>query len=195
VIGDHTWSHPDLSTLPQQAIRSQLARTLSEITKVTGGPTRLMRPPYGATDRTVGKVTGDLGMAQITWSVDTNDWRDRNTAIVAHRAITWAHRGDIVLMHDIHPTTVNAVPQILRGLAKGGFTFVTVPELLAAHPIAPGRLYYHQGPVRAPHTGSAARTAAKSCTAPGDEHLMCSLARQGFTLPELHVSPPLTPGR
>ena len=192
-IGDHTWSHPDLSTLPQQAVRSQLARTLKEITKVTGGPTRLMRPPYGATDKSVGKVAGTLGMAQIIWSVDTNDWRDRNSAIVAHRAITWAHRGDIILMHDIHPTTVNAVPQILRGLAKRGFTFVTVPELLAAHPIAPGRLYYHQGPISAPHTGRAARTAAKPCTTPGDRQLMCSLAKHGFTLPELYVPRPLDP--
>jgi peptidoglycan/xylan/chitin deacetylase (PgdA/CDA1 family) len=194
-IGDHTWSHPDLSTLPRQVVRSQLARTLREITKATGGPTRLMRPPYGATDRSVGKVAGTLGMAQITWSVDTNDWRDRNSAIVAHRAIAWARRGDIILMHDIHPTTVSAVPQILRGLSKRGFTFVTVPELLAAHPIAPGKLYYHQGPIRAAHARKAAHTAAKPCTTPGDKKLMCSLAKHGFTLPELYVPRPLDPGR
>ena len=194
VIGDHTWTHPDLSTLPKQAVRSQLTRTLSEITKVTGGPTKLMRPPYGATDRTVGKVAATLGMAQITWSVDTNDWRDRNSAIVAHRAITWAHRGDIILMHDIHPTTVQAVPQILRGLTKRGFTFATVPELLAAHPIAPGKLYYHQGPVKTPHRGSAARSAPKPCTTSGDQPLRCALAKQGLTLPELYVPRPLNSG-
>lgn len=83
-----------------------------------------------------------LGLAQIIWDVDTDDWRDRNSAIVAHRAISRAHRGDIILMHDIHPTTVRAVPKILRGLAKRGFTFVTVPELLAAHPPKPGRVYF-----------------------------------------------------
>jgi len=143
-VGDHTWSHPDLSRLPKPAVRSQLTRTSKEIIKVTGGPPRLMRPPYGATDKGVGKVARKLGMAQIVWSVDTDDWLDRNSAIVARRAIK-ARRGDIVLMHDIHPTTVNAVPRILRGLAKRGFTFVTVPELLAAHPVKPGKVYFDEG--------------------------------------------------
>ncbi|MCW2859868.1 MAG: hydrolase [Actinoallomurus sp.] len=144
-IGDHTWSHPDLSRLPERAVRSQLTRTLTEISRVTGGPTRLMRPPYGATDRHVGAVARRLKLTQIVWSVDTNDWLDRNSAIVAHRAISRAHRGDIILMHDIHPTTVKAVPKILRGLRKRGFTFVTVPQLLAAHPLKPGKVYFDGG--------------------------------------------------
>jgi peptidoglycan-N-acetylglucosamine deacetylase len=144
-IGDHTWDHRDLSTLSKGAIRSELTRTRTEIVRVTGGPVKLMRPPYGATDKRVGRVARGLKMAQIVWDVDTDDWLDRNSAIVAHRAITRAHRGDIILMHDIHPTTVNAVPRILRGLAKRGFTFVTVPDLLAAHPLKPGKVYYSEG--------------------------------------------------
>jgi peptidoglycan/xylan/chitin deacetylase (PgdA/CDA1 family) len=144
-VGDHTWSHPDLSRLPEKRIRTQLTRTLTKITRTTGRPVELMRPPYGATDRHVGKVARSLGLAQIVWDVDTDDWRDRNSEIVAHRAISRAHRGDIILMHDIHPTTVRAVPKILRGLAKRGFTFVTVPELLAAHPLKPGRVYFDGG--------------------------------------------------
>jgi peptidoglycan/xylan/chitin deacetylase (PgdA/CDA1 family) len=144
-IGDHTWDHPDLSTLDKRAIRAELTRTLDEIVRVTGGPVRLMRPPYGATDKRVGKVARDLKMAQIVWDVDTDDWRDRDSAIVAHRAVSRARRGDIILMHDIHPTTVNAVPKILRGLAKRGFTLVTVPDLLAAHPLKPGKVYYDGG--------------------------------------------------
>ena len=144
-IGDHTWSHPDLSRLPERAVRSQLTRTLTEISRVTGVRTRLMRPPYGATDRHVGAVARRLKLTQIVWSVDTNDWLDRNSAIVAHRAISRAHRGDIILMHDIHPTTVKAVPKILRDLRKRGFTFVTVPQLLAAHPLKPGKVYFDGG--------------------------------------------------
>jgi peptidoglycan-N-acetylglucosamine deacetylase len=144
-IGDHTWSHPQLSTLSDGAIRSQLVRTLGEIRRATGGTTGIMRPPYGATNRRVGVVTRGLGLAQILWSVDTNDWRDRNSGIVAHRAISWAHRNDIILMHDIHPTTVNAVPRILDGLSKRGFTFVTIPELFAGRPLKPGRAYLDGG--------------------------------------------------
>jgi peptidoglycan/xylan/chitin deacetylase (PgdA/CDA1 family) len=145
VIGDHTWTHPDLSRLSKRQIRRQLTRTRSEMTRVTGRPVRLMRPPYGSTDKSVAKVTRGLGLAQIVWSVDTDDWLDRNSAIVARRAISRARRGDIILMHDIHPTTVNAVPKILRGLAERGFTFATVPELLAAHPLKPGKVYFHGG--------------------------------------------------
>jgi peptidoglycan/xylan/chitin deacetylase (PgdA/CDA1 family) len=144
-IGDHTWTHPQLTTLSDGAIRSQLIRTLREIHQATGGTTHLMRPPYGATNSRVGDVTRKLGMAQILWSVDTNDWRDRNAKIVAHRAIYWAHRNDIILMHDIHPTTVNAVPKILSGLSRRGFTLVTVPQLLAGRPLKPGKVYLSGG--------------------------------------------------
>ncbi len=148
-IGDHTWTHPELSALSSAAIRSQLARTLAEIRRATGGGTPLMRPPYGATNHRVAAVARSMGFAQILWSVDTNDWRDRNSRIVAHRAVTWAHRNDIILMHDIHPTTVAAVPQILRGLARRGFTFVTVPELFGDRPLRPGGVYFTGPPVPA----------------------------------------------
>jgi peptidoglycan/xylan/chitin deacetylase (PgdA/CDA1 family) len=145
VVGDHTWDHPDLSRLPKKRIHTELARTLDEIDRVTGGRVTLMRPPYGATGKRVKRVAKALGLAQIIWDVDTDDWRDRNSAIVAHRAIFRARRGDIILMHDIHPTTVNAVPAILRGLARRGFTLVTVPDLLAAHPLKPGHVYFDEG--------------------------------------------------
>ncbi|GAB3966247.1 hypothetical protein GCM10029978_030940 [Actinoallomurus acanthiterrae] len=145
-IGDHSWSHPQLSAMSDAAVRSQLVRTLGEIRRATGGGTPLMRPPYGATNRRVAAVTRHMGMAQILWSVDTNDWLDRNSAIVAHRAVSWAHPGDIILMHDIHPTTVNAVPKILAGLAHRGFTFVTVPELFGGRALKPGQTYF-DGPV------------------------------------------------
>ena len=144
-IGDHTWSHPDLSRMAKSQVRSQLTRTLTLITRTTGRRPVLMRPPYGATDRQVRKVARGLGLAQVIWSVDTDDWRDRDSAIVAHRAISRARRDDIILMHDIHPTTVRAVPKILKALAKRGFTFVTVPEILAAHPVKPGKSYFHGG--------------------------------------------------
>jgi peptidoglycan/xylan/chitin deacetylase (PgdA/CDA1 family) len=141
-IGDHTWSHPQLSTMAAGQIRSQLVRTLRAIHGATGGTTGLMRPPYGATNHRVAAVTRELHLAQILWSVDTDDWLDRNSNIVAHRAVSWAHRDDIILMHDIHPTTVKAVPRILDGLSKRGFTFVTVPELFAPHPLKPGKAYF-----------------------------------------------------
>ncbi|GAA4628264.1 hypothetical protein GCM10023196_043900 [Actinoallomurus vinaceus] len=156
-IGDHSWSHPQLSAMSDGAVRSQLTRTLGEIHRATGGGTPLMRPPYGATNHRVAAVTRHMGMAQILWSVDTNDWLDRNSAIVAHRAVSWARPGGIILMHDIHPTTVNAVPKILVGLAHRGFTFVTVPELFGGRALKPGQVYF-DGPVpqrKSPHEQAA----------------------------------------
>ncbi|MCO5993786.1 polysaccharide deacetylase family protein [Actinoallomurus rhizosphaericola] len=149
VVGDHTWSHPSLDSLSDGAIKSQLTRTLGEIRRASGHGTVLMRPPYGATNRRVAAVARGMHMAQILWSVDTNDWLDRNSAIVAHRAVSWAHPGDIILMHDIHPTTVKAVPKILAGLSRRGFTFVTVPELFGDRSLKPGQTYF-DGPVPRP---------------------------------------------
>lgn len=140
-VGAHTWSHPDLTGLSTAALWAQNEQTVREIERAAGFRPTIMRPPYGATNKRVGKAVRRLGLAQIIWDVDTNDWRDRNSRIVARRA-SRADRGDIVLMHDIHPTTVDAVPKILTALARRGFTFVTVPELLAAHPLRPGRVYF-----------------------------------------------------
>ena len=102
---------------------------------------RLMRPPYGSTNHEVEAVTKQEGLAQIMWDVDTLDWRDRNAALVAKRCEE-AKPGDIVLMHDIHPTTVEALPRLLDELDRKHFTYVTVSELIGS--LTPGKAY-HQG--------------------------------------------------
>jgi peptidoglycan/xylan/chitin deacetylase (PgdA/CDA1 family) len=83
-------------------------------------------------------VTRQEGLAQILWALDPLDWRDRNAATVVRRCGE-AKPGDIVLMHDIHPTTVQAVPHLLDQLDKKGFTYVTVSELLGS--LTPGKQY------------------------------------------------------
>lgn len=107
--------------------------------QTTGQRTTLMRPPYGATNQTVRSVEGRLGLAEILWSVDPQDWKDRNTATVTQRVLAAAKPGAIVLMHDIHPTTVAAAPAIIDGLRKRGYRLVTVSQLLGKP--TPGRTY------------------------------------------------------
>ncbi|MGK5554022.1 polysaccharide deacetylase family protein [Actinomadura kijaniata] len=137
-IGNHTQSHRDLSRLTAVQVNSDVQRTQEIVRSATGAAPTLMRPPYGATNGTVAGVTRSLGLRQVLWSVDTNDWRDRDARIVADRAVRRARPGAVILMHDIHRTTVDAVPEILERLAAKGYTFVTVSELMANRKVPPG---------------------------------------------------------
>ncbi|GAA3564020.1 hypothetical protein GCM10022419_050920 [Nonomuraea rosea] len=138
-IGNHSWSHPALAGLSHEELKHQLKHTENIVQKLTGVRMRVMRPPYGSTDDEVAAETRREGLAQILWNVDTLDWRDRVPKTVAKRAGD-AKPGSIVLLHDIHRTTVDAVPSMLDTLGKKGYTFVTVSELYGKTP-APGRTY------------------------------------------------------
>src|SRR5512139_898290 len=140
-IGNHSYGHPDLTRLPAEAVRAQLTRTATAVVTAAGVRPGLLRPPYGATDAQVAAVARAQRLPLVLWSVDTLDWRDRDPRIVEARALAGARRGAIVLMHDIHPTTISAVPRILDRLAARGFVFVTVSELLKGTPSQPGAIY------------------------------------------------------
>ncbi|MFF5982887.1 polysaccharide deacetylase family protein [Streptomyces olindensis] len=128
-IGNHSWNHPDLTKLSPQQVASQLSRTSAAVKAATGKAPTLFRPPYGAIDPRVRAATR---LSPVLWDVDTEDWKYRDAAKVARTVISKAERNDVVLMHDIHPTSVAAVPQILRTLTARGFHFVTVSHLRAS---------------------------------------------------------------
>ncbi|MFG6192347.1 polysaccharide deacetylase family protein [Nonomuraea sp. JJY05] len=130
-IGNHTWSHPDLTRLSPARVRSQLGRTDQAIRAVAGVVPGLVRPPYGALNATVRRQTG---RPMVLWSVDTLDWRFRSSATVARRALRSVRPGSVILFHDIHPTTVRAIPRVLRRLTERGYRFVTVSQLFDGHP-------------------------------------------------------------
>ncbi|MER6578889.1 polysaccharide deacetylase family protein [Nonomuraea sp. NPDC001023] len=138
-IGNHSWSHPSLTGLSREGVRNELGHTDELVHRLTGVKMRVMRPPYGSTDDAVAAETRREGLAQILWDVDTLDWLHREPAAVVRRADT-AKAGSIVLMHDIHPTTVEAVPKVIDTLARKGYTFVTISELYGRPP-TPGRTY------------------------------------------------------
>ena len=140
-IGNHTWDHKDLTTLSPADATAEISRTADLLESMTGTRPTLLRPPYGAHNPAVDAL---VGSPEILWSVDTVDWRDRDAAIVASRAVLEAKPGAIILMHDIHPTTVDAVPTILQSLHDAGYTFVTVSQLLAARTLEPGVAYFDQ---------------------------------------------------
>jgi peptidoglycan/xylan/chitin deacetylase (PgdA/CDA1 family) len=143
-IGDHSWNHPQLTALSTAAVRAQIQRTQDVITKASGGikPT-IMRPPYGATNKRVGQT---IGMPLILWSVDTEDWRFMNTARDTRVGIKEPKSGGIILFHDIHKPSVQAIPAVIEGLKRRGFTFVTVSELFEGRQMKPGQAYSERMP-------------------------------------------------
>ncbi|HEX3612012.1 MAG TPA: polysaccharide deacetylase family protein [Sporichthyaceae bacterium] len=139
-IGDHSWSHPDLRTLSDDDLRSQITRTADVVEDATGIRPELMRPPYGDLNQHVRQILAQRDWPIILWTVDPEDWKDRNSDTVYERVVSGTRPGAIVLMHDIHPTTVAAVPRILAALKREGYTFVTVSQLYG-HDLTPGKTY------------------------------------------------------
>ena len=129
-LGNHSWSHPELPKLPVNQIAGEIDRTNDAIKQATSVTPAILRPPYGAVNGVVLEQLRLRGMSSILWSVDTRDWADRNSDIVCSRAVAGARPGAIILMHDIHQTSVNAVPCILSALKQQGYSFVTVQGLL-----------------------------------------------------------------
>ncbi|MEU0217710.1 polysaccharide deacetylase family protein, partial [Streptomyces sp. NPDC006265] len=127
-IANHSWNHPVLTNLTPTQIRSQLTRTNAAIKDATGKEPTLYRPPYGAID---GEVRAATTLSPVLWDVDPEDWKFHDPATVAQTVISQAEKNDVVLIHDIHPTSVAAVPEILRTLTARGYHFVTASHLRA----------------------------------------------------------------
>jgi peptidoglycan/xylan/chitin deacetylase (PgdA/CDA1 family) len=130
-IANHSWSHPQLSKMSDEAVRSQLRRTDDIIKSITGKRPTLFRPPYGAiTARQKKWIHDEFGYQIIMWDVDPLDWKDPGPAAVTNRILRETRPGSIVLSHDIHHGTVEAAPATFEQLANKGFKFVTTSELL-----------------------------------------------------------------
>lgn len=140
-IGNHSYTHPDLTGLSTEEVEGELGKTQQAIYGALGRRPRLLRPPYGSTDEHVLQVAKKMRMPQIFWTVDTLDWQIRESAPVAEKATSHPGRGGIILMHDTRPTSVDAVPSIVDGLRRKGFALVTVPELNAGRPFVAGGRY------------------------------------------------------
>lgn len=129
-IGNHTWDHPDLTKMTASQIEQQLLNTINAIkTAEPKAQIRAVRPPYGAFNQEILNILNKHGLSNVLWSVDTRDWADRDANIVCNRAVTSAQPGAIILLHDIHGSSVDATPCIIDGLKKAGYKFTTVSNL------------------------------------------------------------------
>ncbi|MFI0372308.1 polysaccharide deacetylase family protein [Actinomadura sp. 1N219] len=114
-IANHSWSHPQLTKLPEDEIESELQRTQDLLETFTGTAPVLFRPPYGNTNATVKEIAEGLGMAEILWDVDTRDWSGKSAEEIVEEAVT-VQSGEIVLMHDGYAATIEAIPAIMENL-------------------------------------------------------------------------------
>src|SRR5262249_17124496 len=138
-IASHSWSHPNLAKMSQEGVRSQLQRTDDEIKGATGKRPTLFRPPYGSiTEREKRWIHDEFGYDIILWDVDPLDWKRPGPSVVRSRILKETRPGSIVLSHDIHPGTIEAMPSTFDELEAKGFKFVTVSELIdMATPVTP----------------------------------------------------------
>lgn len=140
-IANHTWTHRALTSLSDSGVRSELRRSHDLVVKVTGPASapRMFRPPGGAiTARQKTWIMGEFGYPCILWSIDPRDWEAPSRGgckgqpwELTRRIVSQAKSGDIVLVHDLHGSSVDAMPATLDGLLAKGFRFVTMSQLIA----------------------------------------------------------------
>ena len=143
VIG-HSWDHTEFTRLGPNAITSQINQTSAAIEAVIGqAPPPIIRVPFGSVNRTVENVARELGYALLHWSEDPRDWYNRDADAIYYRIISRAIDGSIVLLHDIHTATAEAMIRVIPRLIAEGFQLVTASELIAHHygEMLPGELY------------------------------------------------------
>ena len=127
--------------MSDDGVRSQLRRTDDVIKNATGERPTLMRPPYGSiTAREKHWIRDEFGYRVILWDVDPYDWKRPGPAVVRNRILKETRPGSIVLSHDIHPGTIEAMPSTLDALQAKGFKFVTVSELIRMETPKPARV-------------------------------------------------------
>lgn len=132
-IANHSYSHPNLNKCSLAKIYQELDATDTAIQKATGKRPSLVRPPYGNMKKDVrAQVNRKYGYHVVLWDVDPLDWRKPGSGVVAQRMVKGARPGSILLAHDIHEGTINAMESMIKSLQAQGYRFVTVSQLIAA---------------------------------------------------------------
>lgn len=146
VVGNHTRSHPDLTTLDDNAVRAEVQQAHQVIHQTTGrDPRPWFRFPFGARDGRTTRLVNALGYGSVRWSIDTLGWQGtsagRTVDSVVQRVVAGLAPGQIVLMHmGSHPTDgstldADALPLVIERVRAAGYGFVDLDSMLA--PLAP----------------------------------------------------------
>lgn len=129
-IGNHSYTHPKLSSLSDEKVRNEIESTQKTIQDATGYTPIWFRPPYGAFRHNQGPIAESMGLGITLWSVDPQDWAQPGVDRIISRVTKQADAGSIVLMHDLHKQTAQAVSTIFDQLIEREFEFTTISGFL-----------------------------------------------------------------
>ena len=136
-IGNHSWNHPDLTTLTPEQAEEQIQSTQRVIAAAGVPAPRILRPPYGAVND---MVTASNHLSIVRWNVDPEDWKYQDAPTILAGTLAQARPGAIILMHDIYPSTVAALEPAIVTL-KQQYQFVTASQLLDLTPGDQGQFF------------------------------------------------------
>jgi len=139
-IGNHSYSHPNMIFCSTGQIRQQIQTCADALNDAVGETSRLFRPPFGGRRPAVLRAVRKLGYEPVMWSVTAGDWRATSPEQIEHAVARQLRGGDVILLHDgghqrlgeDRSHSVRATDAILRRCLGQGYTFVTVPEMMAA---------------------------------------------------------------
>ncbi|MDT0169574.1 polysaccharide deacetylase family protein [Pseudarthrobacter sp. BRE9] len=137
-IGNHTFSHANLTKLPPPAVKKEIERADAAILAATGSAPTMMRPPYGAADA---PVQAAVGKPLMLWAVDSLDWQSKNPAVFVPKVLKEITPGATVLMHDVQASTIAGQLELITALQGQGYQLVSVPQLFEGVPLVPGHVY------------------------------------------------------
>lgn len=143
-VGNHTMTHPDLANQTKQVVEEEVRSNSALLKDVTGIEPLLFRAPFGSHNDMVDQIVATHGMALVQWKVDTQDWKTLSTPSTVERAVSSGTSlpEPIILLHDVHPSTIDATPAIIQQLQAAGVHLVTVSELtLNTGGVFPGHSY------------------------------------------------------
>ena len=127
LIGNHTYHHVNLKELSQKEAEKEIQMTWKKIYESTGVGTSFVRPPFGEWRK---NLDFDIIMIPVSWNIDSLDWTTENTEKIIKRVVKDVGEDDIILMHDVYETSVEAALEIIDILRERGYEFVTVDQLL-----------------------------------------------------------------
>ncbi len=136
VLGDHTFTHPDLELSGE--VRGQLQRTISAIRALTDYSPCVFRPPYGDYDQSIIQTARSLGLATVLWNVDPSDYALPGAKAIEQRVLAQVQPGSIIISHDgggPRGQTLAAYPAIIAALRARDYRVVTIPQLLGFRPV------------------------------------------------------------
>ena len=127
LIGNHSYEHIQLTKAGAKVVCEAVEHTQEQIEAITGKRPEYIRPPYGDWNE---ELEEEIGMTPVLWSLDSLDWKLKDTGKIIHQVLKDVKDGDIILLHDIFPSSVEAALELIDILQKEGYVFVTADELL-----------------------------------------------------------------